>query len=165
MLPRRSVIVLASIALISGPVLAACSSDSGTATSSSPATSGSITPTPEVSPSESLVGGDPSTWTPVEVTQSMNGDPVKLVVGQHAVFTDLPAVNKNNVIVLHAKFKGIVKITQPTATSNGGFQATTPGKTRITVWDGKPGKKKSQVIMYVVAHVSEDDGSGSTQPQ
>lgn len=161
---RKSVIVLASIALISGPVLAACSNNDASGESSAASTA-ATSPSPEASSSEALVGGDPATWTPLPITTDMNGDPVKMVVRQVAIFTDLPKSTKKNPIVLHAKFKGIVKITQPTATSNGGFQAIKPGKTRITVWNGAPGKKKSQVIMYVVAHVKEDDGSGATQPQ
>ena len=156
---RSSVIVLASIALISAPVLAACS---GSDTTETPTESASIavpssTPTPSPDPSETtpVIGGDPSTWTPVDVTQDMNSEKVKIVVGQVAIFSDLPAEDADNKIVLRAKKKGVVDITQATATSNAGFSGLTKGKTRITVWDGKPKNKGASIIMYIVVKVNE----------
>lgn len=157
MLARKSVIALASIALVSAPVLAACSgsSDAESSTAASSAPSASIAPSIAPAPSESLIGGDPATWAPVEITQAMNGDKLALVVGQFANFTDLPAEDADNKIVLRAKTKDVVDITQATKTSTAGFQAVAPGKTRVKVWDGKPKNKKSSVIMYVVVTVTE----------
>lgn len=158
MLARRSVIALASITLVSAPVLAACSGSSDAQSSSSMAASSmaaSMTPSVVASPSESLIGADPSTWAPVEITQAMNGDKLALVVGQVANFTDLPPEDANNMIVLRAKTKGVVDISQATKTSTAGFSAVAPGKTRVRVWDGKPKNNKSQVIMYVVVTVTE----------
>jgi len=158
MLARKSVIALASIALVSAPVLAACGGSSDAESSSSAAASSmeaSVTPSVEASPSESLLGGDPSTWAPVEITQAMNGDKLVLVVGQRVNFTDLPPEDANNKIVLRAKTKDVVDITQATKTSTAGFSALAPGKTRVKVWDGKPKNNKSQVIMYVVVTVTE----------
>ena len=40
--------------------------------------------------SSEMVGGDPGTWAPIEITQSTNGTTVDMVVGQAAIFTDLP---------------------------------------------------------------------------
>ncbi len=158
---RSSVIALASIALISAPVLAACSGSSSS-DSSSPSASITLAPStvaPDVSasPTESgpVVGGDPSTWTPVAITEDMNGEKVKIVVGQFAVFTDLPAENADNKIVLRANKKGVVDITQATPTSNAGFSGVAKGKTRITVWDGKPKDANSSVIMYVIVKVKK----------
>ena len=37
-----------------------------------------------------MVGEDPGTWAPIEITQSTNGTTVDMVVGQAAIFTDLP---------------------------------------------------------------------------
>jgi len=158
---RSSVIALASIALISAPVLAACgSSSSDESTSASPSTSvvaSPITPSVEASPTETgpLVGGDPSTWTPVSITQDMNGEKVKIVVGQFANFDDLPAEDADNKIVLRAKKKGVVDISQPTPTSKGGFEGIAKGKTRITVWDGKPKAKNATIIMYIIVKVNK----------
>jgi len=112
------------------------------------------TPTPL--PSEStLIGGDPSTWTPVSITQDMNGDKVKIVVGQAANFEDLPANTDGNKIVLRAKKKGVVDISQQTANSKAGFSGVAKGKTRITVWDGKPSEKSATVIMYIIVKVKK----------
>lgn len=61
--------------------LAACSSSEP----SDAANSASATPT--VSPSASeLVGGDPSTWSPVRVTPDDDGSTQSLVVGQAVIF-------------------------------------------------------------------------------
>ena len=158
---RSSVIALASIALISAPVLAACSgSSSDESTSASPSMSAApslLAPsvTPSATETGPLVGGDPSTWTPVSITQDMNGDKVKIVVGQFANFDDLPAENADNKIVLRAKKKGVVDISQPTANSKAGFQGVAKGKTRITVWDGKPSSKSASIIMYIMVKVKK----------
>lgn len=157
---RTSVIALTAIALISAPVLAACGS-SDSSESSSPAASSaapsivapSVAPSP--SASDPLVGGDPSTWSPVQVTEEMNGDKVKIVVGQFAIFEGLPANDADNKIVLRAKKKGVVDITQQSDTSNAGFQGIAKGKTRITVWDGKPNSKDASIIMYIVVKVKK----------
>lgn len=158
---RSSVIALASIALISAPVLAACSgSSSDEATSPSASVSlapSSVAPSVVASPAETgpLVGGDPSTWTPVSITQDMNGDKVKVVVGQFANFEDLPADDADNKIVLRAKKKGVVDLSQQSATSMAGFEAIAKGKTRITVWDGKPKSKSASIIMYIIVKVKK----------
>ncbi len=159
---RTNVIALASIALLAAPVLAACGSSSTEETSASASASvESVAPTPTPTPSETgpLVGGDPSTWTPVDVTQAMNGEKVKIVVGQVAIFSDLPAEDADNKIVLRAKKKGVVEITQATKNSNAGFSGLAPGRTRITVWDGKPKDKSAQVIMYIIVKVKEAPAS------
>ena len=153
----RTVIALSSAALLGTTLLAACSSSSDAeSTSASPSASvESVTPTPTPEVSESLVGGDPSTWTPIEVTQAMNGEKVKIVVGQAVIFTDLPKNDADNKVVLLQRKKGVVKVVQQTADTNAGFSGLAPGRTRITVWDGKPKAKGSQVIMYVIVRVNE----------
>lgn len=152
----RRLVALASIAVLATTVLAACGSSSDSASSSA---SSSEAPTSEApSPSDTtLVGGDPSTWTPVEVTVDMNDTRQRLVEGQFVVFTDLPKGTKKKPITIVAKNDGIVDITQPTDTSNGGFQAASVGKTSVTVWKGKPGAKGSTVVLKIRVTVKPYD--------
>ncbi len=157
---RTSVIALAAIALISAPLLAACGG-SDSAESSSPAASSaapsvvapSVVPSP--SASEQIVGGDPSTWSPVQVTEEMNGEKVKIVVGQFANFEGLPANDADNKIVLRASKKGVVDISQQSETTKAGFQGVSKGRTKITVWDGKPNSKSASIIMYIIVKVKK----------
>ena len=74
---------MATLALTGALVasLAACSSDSV----SSPGTTAVSTPTASAS-DEPLVGGDPSTWSPVRVTPDDDGSTQALVVGQAVIF-------------------------------------------------------------------------------
>jgi hypothetical protein len=153
-------ITIATVGLAAAGLLAACGGSSGDAASGSttpsaavPSTSLAPTAAPVASPSGALVGGDPSTWTPVDITQSMNGTKVKLVVGQVAVFSDLPPNDATNTIVVRAKPKGVVTVTQQTANSNAGLQAVATGKTVVTVYDGLPKDSNTQVVMQFTVRV------------
>jgi len=156
----KSGIAVAAVGLTAAGMLAACSSSSSDATSS-PAASSSALPTSlpsaSVLASPSLVGGDPSTWTPVNITQADNGTKIKLVVGQNAIFTDLPQNDATNTIIVRAKPKGIVRVTQQTndngTATNAGLQAIATGKTIVTVYDGKPKDKNTQVVMQFTVRV------------
>ncbi|MHB1066908.1 MAG: hypothetical protein ACYC2Z_05720, partial [Candidatus Nanopelagicales bacterium] len=85
----RKAVALASVAVLGITVLAACgsSSDEATPAASSPTAilaPSSATPTPtETSP---IVGGDPSTGSPGEVTRDMNGEQVQVGGGPVAIF-------------------------------------------------------------------------------
>ena len=81
-----------------------------------------------------MVGGDPSTWTPVSITMDMNGSTVVLVKGQTAIFTDLPANDATNKIVVVAKKKG---------------------KTKVTVYDGDPKSDTAIVVMQFTVQVKK----------
>ncbi|MHB1166542.1 MAG: hypothetical protein ACYC90_12350 [Candidatus Nanopelagicales bacterium] len=154
----RKAVALASVAVLGITVLAACgsSSDEATPAASSPTAilaPSSATPTPtETSP---MVGGDPSTWSPVEVTLDMNGEKVKVVVGQFAIFTDLPANTANKKIVLRASKKGVVDITQQSASATAGFEALAKGRTKIVVWEGKPKGKNATILMTITVKVKK----------
>lgn len=152
----RTLIALSSAALLGTTMLAACGSSSEAESSASPSASvESVAPTPTPEPSESLVGGDPSTWAPIEVTQAMNGEKVKIVVGQAVIFTDLPKNDADNKVVLLERKEGVVTVVQQGPNRNAGFSGLAPGRTRVTVWDGKPKAKGSEVIMYVIIRVNE----------
>lgn len=148
----RTIAATAALALAGAALLTACGGSDSTTTSSDSAAA--TTAASSAAPSSSaVVGGDPSTWAPIEITQAMNNQRITLVVGQRAVFTDLPAVDKNNIIFVKAKKKGIVKVTQAGnsggVATNAGLAALNVGKTRIRVWDGKPGTKGASVVMQI----------------
>jgi hypothetical protein len=94
----------------------------------------------------------------------MNGTKVKIVVGQAAIFTDLPANDAANTIVVRANPKGIVTVTQQSATggsaTNAGFVGVALGKTVVTVYDGKPKDPGTQVIMKFTVRVKAVPAAG-----
>jgi hypothetical protein len=163
-----SVAPLAAACVAAAVVLTACSgssssSESATATASAlPSTSVTASApvaSPSAEPTTPVIGGDPGTWSPVEITQDMNGTKVKIVVGQAAYFSDLPANDATNTIILRAKPKGIVKISQQ-GTKGGvetaaGFVGLTKGKTTVTVYDGKPKDPNTQVVEVIKVKVKK----------
>ncbi|HBJ73181.1 MAG TPA: hypothetical protein DDY88_05645 [Actinobacteria bacterium] len=79
-LTKTTVPAFAVIALLALGI-SACSSSEPSDTAST----ASATPTASPSASE-LVGGDPSTWSPVQVTADDDGSTQSLVVGQAVIF-------------------------------------------------------------------------------
>lgn len=166
----KSGIAVATIGLTAAGLLAACSSSSSGDASSSGAASSTALPTSlpsaSIAPSPSLLGGDPSTWAPVNITQADNGTKIKLVVGQNAIFTDLPQNDANTTVIVRAKPKGVVRVVQQTnengVATNAGFQAIATGKTIVTVWDGKPKNKNSKVIMKFTVRVKQAPPTGAS---
>ena len=158
---------IAMVGLSAAGLLAACSgsSDSTASGSAAPSSSAIASPSSAVAnPSASLVGGDPSTWSPINITQNMNGTKVKIVVGQAAIFTDLPQNDATNTIIVRAKPKGVVRVTQQSATdgsaTNAGFVGIAPGKAIVTVYDGKPKDSGTQVIMQFTVRVKAAPAAG-----
>lgn len=166
----KSGITVAAIGLTAAGLLAGCSSSSSGDASASGSLSSSALPSAlpsaSVAPSPSLVGGDPSTWAPVNITQADNGTKVKLVVGQNAIFTDLPQNDANTTVIVRAKPKGVVRVTQQTndngTATNAGFQAIATGKTIVTVYDGKPKDKNTKVIMKITVRVKVAPPTGAS---
>jgi len=116
---RTPALVLAGALALGGIGLAACSSsDAG-----SPATS-----------SSAIVGDNPSTWAPLEITQSTNGTTVNMVVDQAAIFTDLP---EDPALVVESSDPSVVDVSQAQssgdAASLAGMVAVGPGTATITV--------------------------------
>ena len=165
----KSGIAVAVIGLTAAGMLAACSSSSSgdaSASASLPTALPTALPSTSVAPSPSLVGGDPSTWAPVNITQADNGTKIKLVVGQNAIFTDLPQNDANTTVIVRAKPKGIVRVVQQTnengVATNAGFQAIATGKTIVTVYDGKPKNKNTKVIMKFTVRVKVAPPTGAS---
>jgi hypothetical protein len=163
-------VALASAVVLGAGILAGCSSSGSddpstlSPTAALPTTGISASALPSAAPSATLVGGDPSTWTPVDLTQAVDGTRVKLVVGQFATFSDLPPNGAQNVIV-RAKPKGIVVVTQQGTkdgvTSTAGLQAVAPGKATVNVWQGKPKAKKSKILYSFTVKVTEVPATGA----
>ncbi len=164
---RKPALTLAAVALAATGLLTACggSSRSSASASASSMASTSMAPSPSLAPTLApssaapMVGGDPSTWTPVSITMNMNGTVLKLVKGQSAIFTDLPANDATNKIVVVAKKKGVVKIsqqgTQGGSTTVAGLTGLKKGVTKVLVYDGDPKSKSAVVVMQFTVRVKK----------
>jgi hypothetical protein len=151
-------VAVAAVGLMAAGMLAGCSSSGDASPSASlPTSLPTSLPSVSLAPSPSLVGGDPSTWAPVNITQADNGTKVNLVVGQNAIFTDLPPNDANTTVIVRQSPKGVVRITQQSVkdgvATNAGFQAINNSKTVVTVYDGKPKDPKTKVIMKITVRV------------
>jgi len=83
-----------------------------------------------------MVGEDPGTWAPIEITQSTNGTTVDMVVGQAAIFTDLP---DSPTVMVESSDPAVVEASQAQGegdvTSVAGLVARGEGSATITVLD------------------------------
>lgn len=134
MLVFKSVAVSAAMVLSVG-FLAACSSDGSGLSSASPTASASSEPT------GSMVGGDPSTWAPVEVSPAFEGAVLEMVPGQAGRFVGLPDV----LVEVQSSDPAVVVVSQAsddgTTQMTAGFQAVAAGSAIVTVTgaaDGAP---------------------------
>lgn len=93
---------------------------------------------PTSSASESaLVGGDPATWSPLEVTAEMNGLDVDMVPSQAANFVGFPDSAKGYFVT--ASDDAVVEVMNATdGTMAPGFRAIAVGTADVTLWDGDP---------------------------
>jgi hypothetical protein len=86
--------------------------------------------------SSEMVGGDPGTWAPIEITQSTNGTTVDMVVGQAAIFTDLP---DSPTVMVESSDPMVVEASQAEGegdvTAVAGLVAKGAGTATITVVD------------------------------
>lgn len=113
---RFAVVAMTAVLALGGATLAACSSSS--------------------EESGQMVGGDPGTWAPIDITQSTNGTTVDMVVGQAAIFTDLPdsptvMVESSDPMVVEASQAGV----EGDATMSAGLVARGEGTATITAVD------------------------------
>ena len=138
---RKSNALLAgSIALLGATALLAPSAMAATATpsaSAKPTAMATATAKPSASSSPgALVGGSPSTWTPVMVLKKDKGSTIKLVKEQAFVFHGFVAKvkfkssNTKVVVVSDAEGKG-------TVTASAGGRAVGAGTAKITATNGK----------------------------
>lgn len=166
-----TVLAIAAVGAVGIAVLAGCSSGSSSPADST-ASAAAASAAPSSDPSGAMVGTDPGTWAPVEITQDMNGQAISLVVGQNATFSGLPADDANNRIVIESSNPKAVEPTQQ-GTENGvttvaGLTAVGPGASRIVVFDGDTNDNGGQVIAQYIVQVfnqDADNAPGNESPQ
>jgi hypothetical protein len=121
----RSSIALVAAGILALGVLSGCSRDSA-----------SVQAAPDPVPS-TLAGGDPSTWSPVDITPAMNGRLIQLRIGQTARFTDLPA---GTTVTVESSDTRAVRDVQPMdsagVTTAAGITAVGAGAAHVIVWSG-----------------------------
>lgn len=138
---RTSALVLAGALAIGGFGLAACSStDSGASSEASTA----------------VVGDNPGTWSPIEISQEANGTTIDMVVDQAGMFTDFPEG-----AAVESSDPSIVEVSQPRtegdAVYTAGVVAKAPGTATITVlYPDQPADQggASNVVMQFEVTVS-----------
>lgn len=162
-------IAVAAVGALGIALLAGCSSSSSGSAASSPAASEAAA---SASPAGSMVGTDPSTWAPVDITPEMNGQSISLMIGQHATFSGLPADDANNRIVIESSNPKAIEPTQQ-GTENGvttvaGLTAVGLGASRILVFDGDTTDNGGEVINQYIVQVfnpEADNAPGNEGPQ
>ena len=133
-----SIALLGATALLAPSAMAATATPTPTPTASAkPTAVASATAKPTASASTgALIGGSPSTWTPVTVLKKDKGSTIKLVKDQAFVFHGFVAKvkfkssNTKVVIVSNAEGKG-------TYTASAGGHAVAVGTAKITATNGK----------------------------
>jgi len=142
-------------------LLAGCGSESNSdSESSAPA------PTQSSTSESPMVGGNPGTWAPVEITAEMNGKSIDLVPGQAANFVGFPASAKGYYVTStdEAVVKGSNSLDDTTVP---GFQAVAAGKATVTLWDGDPeaadAAAKGQPVLEVMVEVEADATMDDTE--
>lgn len=151
---RAAVLVAAAVVL---PIsLAACSSSSSSDAAASAAAT-EAAPAASATSSEQMVGGDPSTWSPVQLTLDQNGQTIDLKVGQVAIINGLPVNDDANKINVTSSDEAVVAPHSGDGTTeNSGFQAAAPGTAQIIVMDEDPsGKNEAQPVVQYTVNVTE----------
>jgi hypothetical protein len=101
------------------------------------------------------VGGDPATWTPISITPADNAGTIDMVVGQVALFEDLP-LNNGEDLNFVADPTGIVTIERAEGDSEvvsagPSLIAAAPGTTTVTVsYD-----EADQTVLQFTVNVTE----------
>lgn len=116
---RTSAVVLTGVLALGGIAMAACSSSDSSSS-------------PEASSSQ-IVGDNPGTWSPLEISQSANGTTIDMVVDQAGYFIDFPEGGA----VVESSDPAVVEVSQPRtegdAVYRAGIVAKAPGSATITV--------------------------------
>jgi hypothetical protein len=121
---KTNTLLAGSIALVGAVALLTPSAMAATATPTASASTGA------------LIGGSPSTWTPVTVLKKDKGSTIKLVKDQAFIFHGFVAKvkfkssNTKVVVVSNAEGKG-------TYTASAGGRAVAAGTAKITATNGK----------------------------
>ncbi len=123
---KTNAILAGTIAVMGAAALIAPSAMAATATP---------TPTPTAS-ATGLIGGSPSTWTPITVKKAAKGSTIKLVKDQAFIFhgfvdkVKFKSSNPKVVVVSNAEGKG-------TYTASAGGHAVASGTAKVTATNGK----------------------------
>lgn len=145
---RKSIAVV-GVAAAAMLVLAACGGSSGGDATPSQST----IPTPS---SSEMVGGDPSTWAPVTVTQAQNGATFLVVPKQAGNFVDLPE-SKTGYFVTSSDEAAVTAVSSTGPETVPGFQAVAVGTSTVTVWDKDPAEDDTALpILEVTIQVAEN---------
>lgn len=152
---RRTATLTAAVAG-AALVLAACSS---TTPAVDPTADPSGSASSIVTPGE--VGGDPGTWTPLQVSIKMKNITVDMRVGQVAQFVEFPASPDGYTVV--SKDDNIAKATSSTdADAVFGFVAEGVGQTEVSVYKGTDTDAKP--VYTVKVNVPNLDGGIAPAP-
>lgn len=145
---RTAALALTGSLALGAVFLAGCSSSS---TSSTPAATTAAS-------SSAMVGGNPGTWTPLDLTQSLNGTTVDMVVDQVGTFSDLPS---DKGLVVESSDPSIVAAEQAEGsgdvTAVPAIIAKAPGTATITVMyadDPADQGGASNVVMQFTVNVA-----------
>lgn len=139
-----TVIAAAAVATVGVVGLAACS----TTPAPAPTTAAPVTPTP----TDSMVGGDPATWTPVQIDPAtwVAGTPVVLVPNQRVLFTGTDPAGYTIDVADPAIVLAEPGMADDTATTASGLVALAPGTTTVTVTPKGPDAKPFPAIQIQV---------------
>lgn len=159
---KMRMIAVPAVAAFLALGLSACSSDSDDTTpvvpsppassapaseSAAPVASESASPAVDASaaPSESMVGGDPSTWTPLYITPETAE--VQMVPGQVALLDDaVTAAAAGGEVVLTSSNEAVIVPVQPTENTVGSINAVGVGDAELTVQAGDTTVKVKVVV-------------------
>ena len=150
-------------------LLAGCSSDTASTDAATAAATTATTDAASPSASEQMVGGDPSTWSPVQVTMDMNGQVIGLKVGQAVNFVDIPELANLNIMNSNP---AAIEVALPT--DEGGVQtiagarAVGAGASHVIIGDGFPADGPFEPVaqfIFQVTNVDNDGAPGNWSPQ
>jgi hypothetical protein len=126
---RTLITATAAVAMLGGIATMA------SAATSTPAPSSSATAKATPSASPPIVGGSPSTWTPVTLTRKEKGKAISLVKDQYVIFKGF--ANKVHFASTDPKvFVTVDAKTTGTSTSNPGGHAVGSGTAKVTAKNG-----------------------------
>jgi hypothetical protein len=110
-----------------------------------------------------MVGTDPGTWAPVEVTPEMNGSTITIVPGQAANFVGLPE-SKTGYAVVSDMETVVAAHSAKDDTTFPGFHGVAAGTAKVTVYDGDPAESASAQPIVAVTVVVEAPQEGAVDP-
>lgn len=152
------------VLLAAALTMTACSSSQSAPTEPASSPAAATASAEPSSAASDLVGGNPGTWSPVQLTMDMNAQIVDLVVGQAVLFADLPEMPE---IDLQTSDPAVMAVHLPTDDGTmqtaAGLQAVGVGAAHVIVWD-KPKDQGGEPIVQYVFQVTREQGEGNGGP-